>query len=119
MVFIEPAPYVLDLLEKGFFPIKDQLDIFFLDKNITQNWNLRSYPIYFDILQTKKQIFHLLLNIFLKRKYQLLHLAGWSQPLNLFLILTSRFFFIPVTVESDTPLNKTSSFWKKSIKKIL
>ncbi|MDP1574196.1 MAG: glycosyltransferase family 4 protein [Coxiellaceae bacterium] len=119
MVFIEPTPYILDLLEKGFYPIKDQLDIVFLAQNLTQQWDLKSRSISFDIMQSWKQTFQLLHHIFIKRRYQLLHLAGWSNPLTILLIMTARIFFIPVTVESDTQLNKNLPFWKQAVKKIV
>lgn len=118
MIFIEPTPYILDLLEYGFPDLKNKCDVIFLTQNLTQNWNLQSYSIPFRIIQSKKQILLLLVDIFLKRRYCLLHIAGWSRPLTLFLILTSRFFFVPVTVESDTPLGLNTPQWKKIIKKV-
>lgn len=117
MVFIEPTPYILDLLEKGFSHIKNQIDIVFLAENLTQKWDLKSYSIGFNVLRLKKQTFFLLFNIFLARRYRLLHIAGWSRLLTVFLIIASRFFFIPVTVETDTPLNSNTPLWKKIIKK--
>lgn len=119
MVFIEPTPYIMDLLEKGFSHIKNQMDIIFLSENLTQQWILKSYSFSFQVVRSRKKIFQLLLDVFIKRKYQLLHLAGWSKPLILFLILMSRFFFLSVTVESDTPLKKNLPLIKKIIKKCL
>ena len=59
MIFIEPTPYILDLLEKGFAGYHAQLEIFFLDENVTQSWNLHAYSISFRVIQTKKQILEL------------------------------------------------------------
>lgn len=117
MIFIEPTPYILDLLEKGFFDWKNKLEIIFLFENLSQNWNLKSYSIPFEIIKSKKKISYILYNIFLKRKYKLIHVAGWNKPFILFLILISRFFLLPVVVESDTHLNTNTPIFKKIIKR--
>lgn len=119
MIFIEPTPYILDLLEKGFEDNKKKLSVFFLDENITQSWNAESSSVFFQVLKTKKQIFQLIGDIFFKRKYQMIHLAGWNKFLSIFLILTSRLIKIPVVVETDTPLNPNIIWWKKISKKII
>lgn len=118
MIFIEPTPYILDLLEKGFANYHAQLEIFFLDENVTQNWNLHDHSISFQVIQTKKQIFCLLYDVFCKKKYKLIHIAGWNHFLTVFLIFFSRLFRLPVVVETDTPLNSNTPTWKKIIKKI-
>lgn len=119
MVFVEPTPYILDLIEKGFANYKNKLKIIFLTENLTQNWNLKSYSIPFVIIKSRKQKLTLLFSIFFKRKYNLIHVAGWVQPFILFLIFTSRFFFLPVIIESDTPLNQNTSNWKGLIKRCI
>lgn|SRR3990167_1047718 len=116
MIFIEPTPYILDLLSKGFLDWKNKLEIVFLSENISQHWNLEPCLMPFQIIKSKKQALTLLARIFLRRKYCFIHVAGWSHPFILFLILTSRFFFLPVVVESDTPINLDTPGWKKSIK---
>ena len=35
MIFIEPTPYILDLLSKGFLDWKNKLEIVFLSENIS------------------------------------------------------------------------------------
>jgi len=119
MIFIEPTPYIMDLLTYGFSDYKKQLDIIFLSENLTQQWDLASSVIQFSILQSKRKLISLLVSIFFQRKYKLIHIAGWSRFFTLFLILISRFFFLPITVETDTPLNFSIPLWKKTIKKLL
>lgn len=119
MIFIEPTPYILDLLEVGFLGLENKLNIIFLAENFSQNWNLKSNLVNYQVIKSKNQILELLLNIIFKRKYKLIHVAGWSNFLTLSLILLSRVFFIPVTVESDTPLNINTKTYKKIIKKFL
>lgn len=119
MIFIEPTPYILDLLEKGFENISEQCDVVFLAQNLTQNWNLQLRAKKYLVCPSKKQILTLYFDVMVKRKYQLIHVAGWSNPYILLLILMSRLFFYPVTVESDTPLNPDLPTWKKVIKKCL
>ena len=117
MVFIEPTPYILDLLERGFENVDNKWDIVFLTQNLTQNWNLQSRLKKYLVSPSKKQLTQLYINIALKRKYRLVHVAGWSHPFILGLILSGRLFLYPVTVETDTPLNQQISVWKKTIKK--
>lgn len=119
MIFIEPTPYILDLLEYGFPHHKNQLHIVFLTENLSQNWTLQPYSISFNILQSKKNYIRLLFDIFVKRKYKMIHLAGWSHLITIFLIFISRFFSLPVVVETDTPLNLDTPLWKKITKRIL
>lgn len=119
MVFIEPTPYILDLLERGFVDIGNNSEVVFLTENLSQNWNLQSHSNVYCVIQSKKQILSLLRDIFLKRKYRLMHVAGWSHPFVLFLIIASRLFHLPLVVESDTPLDIMASSWKTIIKKFL
>lgn len=117
MVFIEPTPYILDLLEHGFSEWKNKLDVVFLSENVSQSWNLQSFSNSYDIIKSKT-ILPFLINIFIKRKYQLIHVAGWSCAINLCLIVLSRFFILPVVVESDTSFSSNTAVWKKIVKKV-
>lgn len=119
MIFIEPTPYILDLLEKGFENISEKCDVVFLTQNLMQNWDLQSRTKKYLVCPSKKQILTLYIDVIVKRKYRLIHLAGWNNPYILLLILMSRLFFYPVTVESDTSLNPDLPTWKKVIKKCL
>lgn len=114
MIFVEPTPYILDLLERGFIDINKQCDIVFLYENLTQKWDLKTYNITFSFIKSAGTLFS---DIFFKRKYRLIQIAGWNHALTLFIILASRFFFVPVVVDSDTPFGITTSRWKKTVKK--
>ncbi len=116
MIFIEPTPYILGLIERG-FSITDELDVVFLSENVSQSWNLKSYQRIYPIIKSKKQLLSLFINIFFKRKYRLIHLAGWSNKFILFVIILSRLFFIPAIVESDTILCLDIPLWKRIIKR--
>ncbi|PJB10050.1 MAG: hypothetical protein CO120_07145, partial [Gammaproteobacteria bacterium CG_4_9_14_3_um_filter_38_9] len=102
LVFIESTPYISRLIEDGFSYLKNELDIVFLTKNLSQDWNLQPCLPNNQFVGSKKAIFYLLVNILFKRKYRLIHVAGWSHPFILSLILLSRFLCLPVVVESDT-----------------
>lgn len=117
MIFIEPTPYILDLLEKGFENIDEKCDVVFLTQNLTQNWALQSRIKKYLVCPSKKQILKLYVDVILRRRYRLVHVAGWSNPYILLMIFMSRLFLYPVTVESDTQLNSQLSVWKKAIKK--
>ena len=115
MIFVEPTPYILDLLERGFVDINKRCDIIFLTENLTQKWDLKTYNITFSILKSKATLFA---DIFFKRKYRLVQIAGWGHSFTVSIILASRFFFVPVAVDSDTPLGMPTSRLKKTVKKI-
>lgn len=119
VIFIEPTPYILGLLEQGFKNINEKCDVVFLTENLTQNWELQSRLDRYSIIRSKKQIISCLIDIILKRKYRIVHVAGWNNPFIFVLILMSRLFFYSVIVETDTPLNLQISIWKKIIKKWL
>ena len=119
MVFIEPTPYILDLLEKGFDNLHETCDVVFLTQNLTQQWDLKLRVEKYLVVTSKKKILQIYVDTFIKRKYRLLHVAGWSNPFIIFLILMSRLLFIPVVVETDTSLNSSLAVWKKIIKKLV
>lgn len=118
MVFIEPTPYIIELLQYGFAHALEKLEVIFLTENLTQNWNLK-YSINYHVIASKKDYIQLIFEIFVKRKYKLLHLAGWSHPFLIFLIVIARIFFLPSTLESDTQQKKDSSILKKIIKRMV
>lgn len=120
MIFIEPTPYLIDLIEIGFLNQQNKdkkIEVVFLSQNRSQAWNI-AVQSNCKIVQSKKECFKLFVRIFLKRQYQLIHLAGWSGFFALITILFSRIFFIPVIVETDTAFNPMTAQWKQFIKKI-
>ena len=117
MIFIEPAPYILGLLQ-ALIPIcLGQIDVLFLEKNKTQEWNSTLSKEWLIFPKSFTQKIRLIKNIFIRNQYDLIHIAGWGEPIFLLIILLAKFKGVPVSIETDTPLHYTK-FWKSVIKKI-
>ena len=118
MVFIEPTPYIIGFISAVVTTWTDEVDVLFLKKNATQQWNLE-LPKHFMVLPASHiKAGHFFWQCLFKKKYDLIHVAGWSSPICLLFIIFSPFIRIPVTVESDTQLNLKLPLWKKIIKRI-
>ncbi|MCH9763894.1 MAG: glycosyltransferase family 4 protein [Gammaproteobacteria bacterium] len=115
-IFIEPTPYILDFLNALERQWPGKIDVFFLKENHTQAWVL-DLPEAYRILSTPliQSIVYLNRRI-VREKYKLIHLAGWGNLTCLSLMLLGRFKGIPLSIESDTQLNKTIPKWKQLIK---
>ncbi len=115
-VFIEPTPYVLGFLLELEKTWSGELDVIFLKENHTQDWNI-TLPVFCTTLSSPaiKTICCIRRQI-LKNKYSLIHLAGWGNPVCLYLFLFSKAMRIPLSVETDTQLHKNISNWKRAAK---
>lgn len=118
MVYIEPTPYILDLISTLEKTIDFQIDVLFLTENHSQQWNLSLKPTQ---LILKTNIIKAINQYFFKEKYTAIFLAGWSHPVTLAFLFTAQFFRIPVLMDSDTPLltQTQTAFYKRIIKRIL
>lgn len=118
MVYHEPTPYILDLIIALEKTASINIDILFLTENLTQHWNLslKSNQAILEngLLKTVYQHF-------IKKKYDVIFLAGWSHPVTLTFLLFAKIFRIPVLVDSDTPflLPIVIPFWKRSVKRLI
>lgn len=120
MIYIEPTPYIIDLLIQLETLNYADLDVIFIKNNYSQQWNL--------VLDEKSYSFlpmGLLSSIKLIRKkintgnYSLIHLAGWGDKTLLFTLVYGWLKGIAIAVESDTPLSINTSFIKKAAKRLL
>lgn len=119
MVYIEPTPYILDLihaLEKN-HPLK--IHVMFLNNSITQDWHLILNDRHFILEKNTFSAIKTLYKIIFKEKYNTIFLAGWSHPIMLALLALAKIRRISVIVDSDTPLLPHISRWKRIIKRIL
>ncbi|MDX2346469.1 MAG: glycosyltransferase family 4 protein, partial [Legionella sp.] len=115
-VFIEPTPYILGFLKALVSQYPGEIDVFFLKENHTQQWEVGlpeaytvlSMPLIQSVTYFNQQI--------TQKNYQLIHLAGWGNLTCLAMMLLSRFKKIPLSIESDTQLNKTIPKWKQRMK---
>lgn len=117
LVFIEPTPYILGIIKALESSLEKKLDILFLEENRSQDWNLSMSSRYLILPKKHHQKISLILNIFFKKKYHLIHLAGWSEPICLLFIFLSKCFNVMTVVESDTPYHQVKR-WKQMLKRI-
>ena len=116
LIFAEPTKYILDLIDE----LKDinyiDFDFYFLYKYKTQKWRINSK---LNFLPSNFFLFNIFfLNLLIQNKYDIVHLCGWGNLKLLSLMLISLIFKIPITIESDTPLDLTSISYFKKFKRL-
>lgn len=119
LVYIEPTPYILGLIKNIILIFIGQIDIVFLKENASQNWNLELDNKYLVLPDNKLKRILTITRLILKNKYNVVHIAGWSEPTFLFAMFLSKIRSIPVSVESDTPIPHETKRCKKIIKRIV
>jgi glycosyltransferase involved in cell wall biosynthesis len=117
LIYIEPTPYVLDLLLALKLAWHGHFDVLFLSENVSQHWNME-YDTEWGVLPKSfiKKI-QVVYQLVFKKKYKIIHIAGWSEPILQVLLIFAKFAKIPVVIESDTPFQPTK-LWKRIIKKL-
>lgn len=119
LIYIEPTPYIIELINAIYLTWPGQVDTLFLTENLTQNWDMKLDERFLILPKQKIAKFRLLYQIFLKNNYDFIHFAGWGNSFLLLIIFIAKMFRFPITVESDTPLPHEISLWKKTIKKMI
>lgn len=119
LIYIEPTPYILGLLNAIVEIDMYNVDVLFLSENSSQDWNIK-FDKRWNVLPKKlhKKLYFFCHFIF-KSDYDLIHIAGWGDPLAFIFILLTKFIRKPLTVESDTQIPHTIKFWKRLIKELL
>lgn len=121
IIYIEPTPYIISLIKNLIQTFHGSIHVLFLDENRSQNWNI-NYCDQFQcefLPKSKYKKFYFLVKKLLKNKYGLIHVAGWGEPIFLFLILIAKLSRIPVVMESDTPIPHQAPRWKRIIKRLI
>ena len=116
VIFIEPTPYILGFLREVEAKWPGTMDVIFLKENHTQSWNLTlpvscaivSAPPIKTIILIRQQIN--------KKRYAIVHIAGWGNLVCLFMFFFARLKRIPLSVESDTQLSTRIPRWKRAVK---
>ena len=93
------------------------IDVLFINDNFTQQWKLENKHCILD--KKSRHFYYLFRQYFVKKKYDLIFLAGWSHPITLFFMFCAKLYRIPIVVDSDTPLLPHTSKWKRVIKKLI
>ena len=118
LVYIEPTPYIVTLVDK----IKEiclyHIDVIFLAENHSQNWNIPFCSSWRLLPENYIKKLKTIINFVYVKKYNLLHLAGWSEPVMALFLLLAKHARIPVSIESDTP-GHCGGMLKKIIKSIV
>src|SRR3990167_5715228 len=112
MIYVEPTPYILGLIKALREISLYNIDILFLNENLSQNWNLT--------LNTNcvvlpnglfKKLFSITTLIF-KSEYTIIHVAGWGSPLLIWSIIVAKLRKKFIAMESDTSFSNTKKLWK-------
>jgi glycosyltransferase involved in cell wall biosynthesis len=120
MVYLEPAPYIVGLIDEMRSIWNGEIEAVFVHAAFSQPWDYkfrgpaeRALPS-----GTLKALRHIS-QILAKRRYSLIHLAGWGDPILLGTLLLGSWRRIPVTVETDTPIVHGLPLWKRLTKALL
>jgi len=117
MIYIEPTPYVIDLIREVRKVWDGEIEVLFLSINHSQNWGIDldvdKYSVwsgegvyaYWDKIRSGN--------------YSLVHLAGWGHKYLLFGLFFARLLGARVSMESDTPLPRDLSLSKRILKRLL
>jgi glycosyltransferase involved in cell wall biosynthesis len=112
MVYIEPTPYIIALIDKLRLVEGDSIEAYYITTNMSQLWELRLESG--DVLPrgflARMQALRRALTR--DREPTILHLAGWGHPVLLGALLMARSLRIPVAVESDTAERRPDRSWR-------
>lgn len=119
LVYLEPTPYILDLLRELRQFCQIPFDVWFLKENASQNWNLE-LPEYCRVVKHGLAAFIGDVRQLLRtREPSLVHLGGWGGDRRLsILILMTWAHGIPLFIESDTQEPFEESRWRRALKRL-
>jgi glycosyltransferase involved in cell wall biosynthesis len=120
LIYMEPAPYILGLLECLALRWSGHLNVWLVGQNLSQPWDSQAASVPIQVLpDTALGQWRLLSAALSSGQYQLVHLAGWSgAPAFKLAMLLAAWHGVPCTVESDTPLPLRQSGLKALIKRL-
>lgn len=119
MVFIEPTPYILGLIKELSLLCQNNIKVLFLKNNHSQRWDIELETSFKVLAENLGGNLLYLFKLLKSGDYKLIHVAGWSNALIGALFLLSRWFNIPLTVDSDTIINSKTPLWKGALKRMI
>jgi glycosyltransferase involved in cell wall biosynthesis len=120
MVYIEPAPYIVGLIDKVRSTWGGRIDVAFVHEALTQAWGYElGHPRDSLLPSGPMKALRAIRQRLATHEYSLLHLAGWGHPVLFGALVLSASRGIPVIVETDTPLPHALSAWKRLAKAVL
>ncbi len=117
-VYIEPTPYIMGLIDALRKIWHDEVDVLFLCENRSQNWQITLDENCIMLPKSAAARFHIISKLFFRNDYNLMHLAGWGNPLLLLCLMLTKIFRKPIVAESDTPIPHHTKLWKRIIKRL-
>jgi len=119
LIYVEPTPYILGLVEIVSRAWPDGVDVLFMKENVSQSWGVSLDPRHMALLPARPMAaLKAIRSRLASNDYTIVHLAGWAPSLMLASMLMARCRRIPVTVESDTPLPRGLPYWKRAVKRL-
>ena len=119
MIYIEPAPYIMDLVRLIREHNPDvKLQVLYISGAVSQQWDSCLDDGVSTLLPENKwfaigQIFSMIYG----GTFDILHLAGWGHPLLFLSLIWGRLMRTSVCIESDTQLPYEIPAWKKIVKR--
>lgn len=120
LVFMEPTPYILDLVKALNRQSLFRVEVLFIGENLSQPWHLELGGIDAEKLPVGFWRARSMMSRRLStHKYAALHLCGWGHPMLVWAMFQAAWRHIPLYVESDTPYDSRAGGWKALIKQCL
>ena len=117
MIYVEPTPYIVQLIDLLAKEWSGHTDVFFLFENKSQYWDLaldRQGQVLPNSISGRLK---LMIKLFQQKKYDAIHIAGWGHPILILFIILAKMYRVPISIESDTPIPYDSPQWKRMIKR--
>lgn len=120
MLYLEPAPYIVGLVDRLRGAWDGPLDVAYVEMNRSQPWDYRTQSDTEIVLPNgTTAAIRALRRRIASGRYGLLHLAGWGHPVLVAATLMARLYGMPVTMESDTPRRPEKTTWKTLVKRMM
>jgi glycosyltransferase involved in cell wall biosynthesis len=120
LVYIEPAPYIVDFIRHLRARWKPEIETLFVSPALSQPWDHGETHAGDAFLpQTKWAAIKTLRRKLASKDFALVHLAGWGHPILLATLAMAKYYGVPATVESDTPPPAARGGWKALVKRLL
>jgi len=120
LIYMEPTPYILGLLERLALRWQGGMQVWFAGKDLSQAWGELPSSQDLQLLpHSAAGQLRLLQRVFTARTYSLVHLAGWSgAPVFKLAMLLAAWYGVPLTVESDSAMPWQQSWYKAVLKRL-
>lgn len=121
MIYIEPAPYILDLIRVLHKQHPDlELRVLFITSSATQSWGAMPKIEGVGLLPSDPKLAHdRIRETISDSRFDWLHLAGWGHPMLKVALRLGRVARLRISMESDTQAPFKEPTWKRLVKATL